>query len=429
MRKFINKLPIKGGFAKNALILTVGTSVAQAFPILFYPILGRIFSPSDFGLLATIASITAIITIISTGKYEASILIAKSNKEAANIIGLVLLLSFSILFISFIFLQIFSEQMSVWMNSPSLGKWLFVPAISGFAIVIYGCYNEWCVRNKYFVNLSWNKIINSSATTLSKLFFGLIKLLSGGLILGDLLGRIISACGCIYRAIKKDKNAFLQISFIEIKLVAKRYINFPKIYLPGQLLNTVGGQIPILLIGILFNSYEVGLFSMTMSLLSVPIIVISSAINDTFRQKANEEYHKNNQCRTIFVRMLKILSVVSLIGLGLLYFILPKLFELILGSQWLKAGEYSQILLLMICFSFVSNSLGSVLIIAEKLKISLLWQIYYFIISFASIIMGKYILNDIESTLYFYSIGMISVYTLQIILCYIFTVKRTNTTI
>ncbi len=429
MNKLLNKLPIKGEFAKNALILTLGTSVAQAFPILFYPILGRIFSPTDFGLLATITSITAILTIISTGKYEASILIAKTNKEAVNIIGLVLLLSFSFLFLSFIFLEIFSDQLSVLMNSPNLEKWLFVPAISGFSIVIFNCYNEWCVRNKYFVNLSWNKIINSSANTLSKLFFGLVKYLSGGLILGDILGRIISACGCVYKTIKKDKDIFFQISFREMKLSAKRYINFPKIYLPGQLLNTVGGQIPILLIAILFNSYEVGLFSMTMNVLSIPISVISLAINDTFRQKANEEYIIKGQCRDIFLKMFKLLSVFSIIGVMILFFILPKIFELVLGNQWIKAGEYSQILIFMIAFSFISNSLGSVLIIAEKLKISLLWQIYYFAISCGSILLGKYIFNNIESTLYFYSIGMITVYLLQIILNYIYSDKRVSFTI
>ena len=121
MRKLINKLPIKGEFAKNALILTVGTSVAQAFPILFYPILGRIFSPSDFGLLATLTSITAILVTLSTGQYQGSILIAKTKKEATNIIGLVLLLSFSILLITTIIFFVFSDLIAGSLNEPNNG--------------------------------------------------------------------------------------------------------------------------------------------------------------------------------------------------------------------------------------------------------------------------------------------------------------------
>ncbi len=423
MKRLLKLIPVNGEFAKNAIILTIGTSIAQAFPIIFYPILGRMFPPSEFGLLAILTSLTSILASISTGKYEGSILIANSKKEAANIIGLILILSSVILLIAFILFQIFSNQLSILMNVPNLKKWLFIPSLSGFLIVIYACYNEWCVRNKYFINLSFNKIINASSTTLSKFFFGLIKLINGGLILGDLLGRIISASGCIFRALKKDKEVFLHISFNHVKKVAKKYVNFPKLYLPGQLLNTIGGQMPVLLIGIFFNSTEVGFFSMTMNVLSIPISVISSAINDTFRQKANEDYIKKGQCRSIYIKMLKILSIFSLTSSIILYFILPKLFRIVLGSQWAKAGEYSQIILLMIAFSFISNSLGSVLIIAEKLKASLLWQVYYFLISFLSVIIGFYLFKDIKITLYFYSFGMISVYILQLLLNYKYSIK------
>ena len=290
MRSILSRFSIKSEFVKNAITLTFGTSVAQAFPLLLYPILARIFSPADFGLLTTLTSITSILVVLATGKYESCILIADSKNDAANIVGLTLLLSFIFLFISFIVLQLFSYKFVTWLNAPDLKMWLFVCPISAYVIIIFNCYNEWCVRNKYFVSLSWNKITNSAATTLSKLLFGFVKVVSNGLIIGDLIGRIISAGGCVFRALLKDRFELFQMSIKRMRYLAKRYFEFPKFSLPAQLLNTLGLTLPVLMIGAYFNSTEVGYYAMTMNVLTVPISVISVAIRDVFRQRANEEY-------------------------------------------------------------------------------------------------------------------------------------------
>lgn len=410
-------------FAKNALTLTIGTSVAQFLPFLFYPILGRIFSPDDFGLLATISSITAICVTLSTGKYEFSILIAESKQDAANIIGLVLLISFSFCLLLLVFFFLLSSQFSVWFNTPALERWVFIIPFSVFSIVIYNCYNEWCVRNKYFKSLSWNKIINASAIASSKLIFGLLNFLNGGLILGDLLGRLISAFGCVFRALHKDKEVFLKISLSSIKKLAYRYSNFPKFNLPAQLLNTIGGQLPIILIGVFFDRTQVGYYSMTASILSVPISVISLAIRDTFRQRAYEDYTKKGECRNLYVKTFKPLFYITAIATLSVYFFLPKLFLFVLGSQWETAGVYSQILLPMIALSFLSNSLGGVLIVTEKLKISMYWQIYYVSIIFISLYLSSTFSQDIKIVLLFYSLGLSTAYIIQMILSYKYAKK------
>lgn len=414
----IFKASLKSEFARNAYTLTLGTSIAQAFPLLFYPILGRIFTPAEFGLLATLTSITSILAVTATGKYESSILITKTKKDAVNIVGLVLILSVSFLLISCLILFVLSNQLNHWLNEPNLKKWLFVCPISAFAIIIFNCYNEWCVRNKYFIVLSWNKIKNSAAITLSKLFFGFIKISSSGLVIGDLIGRVFSAGGCIFSALRKDKSDFIQMSHKRMRVLAKRYIEFPKFIFPGQLLNTIGGQLPVLIIGSFFNSREVGYFSMTMSVLSVPISVISNAIRDVFRQRANEEYQKRGNCVHIFVRIIKKLAIWTALGCLILYFTLPTIFSLVLGDQWRTAGEYSKILCPMIALSFICDSLSGIFIITNKMKIALFWQMYYVGITILSLFVGYAFIQNIRATIICFAIGRCSAYLLDIYLSY-----------
>ena len=72
------------GFLTDAFIVTLGTIAAQVLPLIFYPVLTRLFSPADFGILATITAITGVLTVIVTGKYETIVLIVDDKKDTAG---------------------------------------------------------------------------------------------------------------------------------------------------------------------------------------------------------------------------------------------------------------------------------------------------------------------------------------------------------
>jgi O-antigen/teichoic acid export membrane protein len=405
VNKILNIIPIKGDFAKNALTLTMGTGIAQVFPMLFYPILGRIFTPAEFGLLATITSITSILTVLATGKYESSILITETKQAAADIIVFVLVLSFSFLLISFIVLQVFAGKLSELLEEPGIKKWLFVCPLSAFAIIIFNCYNEWCVRNKYFINLSWNKITNSSAVTLSKLFFGITRVLTYGLVIGDLFGRIISSAGCIFRALKNDRAEFLNFSFNRVVILVKQYTDFPKYSLPDQLLDTLNSQLPTLMIAYFFMSTEVGYYSMAGNLLSVPASVIAVAIRDVFRQRANEEWVKNGNCKNIYNETVRMMVYIIIPASILLIIVLPDLFSLVLGKNWRIAGIYARILIANEAILFIFHVVAAVFIIANKMKVSLIWQVFSVLITVISLCIGCLIFKDIKLALICYVIA------------------------
>lgn len=418
MKKKLHRITGKSEFAKNTLTLTIGTSIAQFFPLLFYPILGRVFTPEEFGLLAILGTITAILVVLATGKYDQGVLITESKKEAANLIGLSLFLSVVVLLISFVLFQLFSNHIAGWFNEPLLKNWLWVPPLNAFVIIVFNCFNEWCVRHKYFTTLSWNKITNAAAHTLGKVFFGFVRVTSNGLVIGDLVGRTISAGSCIFRAFKNDKDAFCAISFKEFKPLSTKYIDFPKYTLPDQLINSVGVALPVLFIGAYFNSTEVGYYSMTMQVLSLPISLISRAVRDVFRQRANEDYIQYGSCLSIYKRLLIRLSLFATIATFIVIAFLPSIFAFVLGKQWEIAGQYSQILLPMMALNFISMSLSGIFIVVRKMNISLYWQIYYLVITIVSLFIGVFIFKTILATLICFSIGRGSAYLLYILLSY-----------
>ncbi|MDO5615015.1 MAG: oligosaccharide flippase family protein [Cruoricaptor ignavus] len=415
---------IKGDFKKNALVLAGGTAVSQIINVIFYPILGRLFTPEEFGVFALLNTIVSILSVIATLKYEDAILIAKTKKEVVNIISLCLLLSVGILTVIFVTILCFSSFLANQLGVQDVAKWLFLCPINALALVVFNLYNEWCVKNKYFSYLSVNKVTSASTLSLGKLFFGMSKYFSGGgLILGDTIGRFATSIICVYRGWRLEKDFGSHFSFPMIKSSLKKYNDFPKFYLPDQLINKLGQALPIVLLGIFYTEKEVGFFSMTLAVLSLPVSVISIALKDVFRQKANQDFMEYGNCRPIFRKLFIRLFLLAFVGCLVLFFFMPSLFSLFLGEQWYMAGVYSQILLPMIAFSFVSMSLSGVLVIAKKLKQSMYWQILYLLITLLSLYIGYWYFKDIIFTLIIFSIGRSLAYAVYIAMSYKYAKK------
>lgn len=415
----------KSDFVRNSLTLTIGTFTAQFFPLIIYPILGRIYTPEQFGFLAAITSVTSILSVYSTGKYEQSILLAEDDEKAVNVVGLSLLLSFIVLLISTIPFIIFKESLGkIFKTDFSIG-WILVCVCSAFFINVFNCYNEWCVRKKQYKKLSLNKITNSASVSGCKLLFGFIKISSQGLVLGDFLGRLITAAACLVRMIMPDIKTFRRVTANGMYLQAKRYKDFPKYTMPAQLLNTLGASVPVLLIGYFFDGKTLGYYSMASSVLVLPINVVSLAVRDVFRQKANEEYRGKGEFKSLFVRIFKIAFWVAVVVAVPVFFFLPDIFQIVLGKDWIEAGIYSQIMLPMIVFDFVAMSLSGVLTITEKLKQQLWWQIYYVSVSILSVLAGCLFYDNIHTVLILFTIARLSAYLYLLLISYHYS-KNSN---
>lgn len=411
-------------FGKNIFTLTIGTTIAQILPFVFYPILGRIYNPEEFGFFYGVISIIPILTILSTGMLENAILIAETEVESNVIIKLILFRSVVILTLLAFFgytifmLTDFFDKYKIYTN------WIIVAVLISLFTVIYNVFNEWSIRLKQFRNLSLNKIYNSSFTSISKVFSKYFTFFSNGLIIGELIGKFFTSLICVFSILKFNKKILLPSSINQYKDAYNKHKNFPKYMLPDQLINTIGGSVHVYIIGIYFTASELGYLSMALSLLTVPVTVISSAIKDVFRQKANELYITTGSCRELYVKLLKPILILGLFIFVGLYFIVPFSFSLLLGKNWLIAAKYAQYLMPMFLFNFVSMSLGGVLIIANQIKVSFYWQIYNVVTTVFSLLAGAIYFNNLIITLILFMMAKSSSYLIYIILSYNYTKKK-----
>ena len=414
---------LQSEYIKNSLNLISGTFLAQIVPFLVYPVLGRMYSPADFTLLANYTALVTIISVIVSMQYRYAILIARTEKNAINILTLALLLTVigSLLFTSGLFL--FGDKVELLINQPGLTDYFMFIPVSIISINFFDLYNEWCVRHKYFSNLSANKIVNAATVSGVKMLLGFTTV-SNGLVYGDATGRFLSALFCYVAMLKKKCGFRHMISIIKLKYVARRYKGCPLNLMPSQLLNTIGGHFPVLILSAFFPANNVGQFTMAYSVIALPSVVVSLAIRDVFRQKANEEFVKTKNCKGIYMSTMKVVALMSLVGFSLVYLISPWLFPFFLGEEWSLSGNYARVLCPMIAINFVSEVGSGMFIIAEKMKESMYWQIAYVLLSLLSLWLSAIIWNDMVATIWCFTIARSVLYLINFRLTYLYSTGK-----
>ena len=82
--------------ARHVSIIAGGTVIAQAVGILTMPIVSRIYSPADYGIMAVYASVIAILGELSSFRYHLAIPLPKRERYANALVILSCQVHFSV---------------------------------------------------------------------------------------------------------------------------------------------------------------------------------------------------------------------------------------------------------------------------------------------------------------------------------------------
>lgn len=378
----------KSEFNKNVLTLMTGTTIAQAIPIAISPILTRIYTPEDFGVFALFLSILTIIGSIIDGRYHLAILVSKNDDDAINVasLGLSIATCFSILiFILIIFMH---KPILKILENSEIGLWLYFMPLVFFAIGLMNVLQYLNIRKKNYTDITKAKIYKSILMVFVQLIF--VKIKSGAT--GLITGYIVSIFFSNYLLSKKILHNFnlKKIKITNIKILAKRYISFPKFSLTGILMNSLSKNLVDIFIPIFFNLTTLGFYSLAQRLLLVPTVLIGSSISQVFFKEASVEKINTGKSILVFKKTLKKLTIISIPLFSIIFFISEDLFSLIFGETWRISGQYCKYLIPMIAITFIVSAVTPVDTVMEKQKFFLFFNIIYltailFIISMANL--------------------------------------------
>ncbi len=410
---------LSSDFTKNTITLVLGTAVAQSIPFLLHPFLRRIYSTEDFGAISIYLSLLGIISIASSLRYEAAVVLPKKDDDAANIFVLTFLINLGFTFLIYLALFLFKDKIVSFMNFPvHYANYLFLLPLVSFIFSVYQSMNYWLIRQKAFKASTKNKIVRRGVEGGVQVGLGLMNF-PGGLFLGDLAGNLANMFAG-YRQMLKNLFHPSNISLRHIRNMAAEYKQFPMFNLLPTLLSSLANAIPFLLINKYYSTEAVGFLDLTKLVLSIPLIFISATIAQVLFQQITV---KKNNSESIGHDIRKILILLMAIILFEMVIIFPfgkELFGFVFGSKYELSGYYSQLLIFSFASNFLSSTFSCVFITLNRLKLNAIWQILYFF-SICSLILFKD-LNIVDFLKVFVTID-VSMQVLYCILIYFIVVQ------
>ena len=357
---------LKSKSVRNVITLMSGTAIAQAIPIAISPILTRLYSPEDFGVLALYLSITSIISIIATGRYELAITLPEKDEDAIQIVWLACILTILVSASVFVIVLFFGSYITSLLQNEKIQKWLYFIPLTVFFSGVYSTFKYWHNRKKKYSVLSKGRVVQTFNTGAINLGIGAInKGGVGGLVFGNLIGQFLSSLYMGFVFFKNDRQN-IEVRKSKIKELAKRYSNFPRYDVMASFFNISANQLTHVFFNMFFGAITSGYYFLTQKIFTMPITLIAGAIQDVFKMEMIEVYLANGDTRRLYLKTLKRLVLLSILPTILIYFVSIDLFVLVFGVEWKPAGEFVQIMTPIFFLRFISFPLSYMVYIAEK---------------------------------------------------------------
>ena len=403
--------PNRSSFFTSVLKLVSGTTLAQAITILTAPIITRLFAPEAFGLLNVFTSLITIFTVVICLRYEFAIVLPDDDEDAANLVGLCILIALGISALAALVLLILGRPLVNLLKAPNLYTFLWLIPIGLLIQGFFQAFNYWNTRTKHFGRLSIARVSASLTTSaLPMLLASLGHATAASLVYSYIVGTFIYAC-VLGAQVLKDSGAlfyrFIQRSRMLVNL--KRYRKFPLVDSWGSFINNLSWQLPSLMLLYFFSETVVGYYSLSNRLILLPLTLIGNSIAQVF-------YQRSAELRTNPVNLSKSVELVfhRLTAIGLFPALIlgiagPQLFGIVFGANWVEAGRYTQILSPWMFVLFISTPLGNLFATLERQELSLIVNSIILLTRFASLAIGG-LTHNIYLTLIIWSVTGVLVY-------------------
>jgi Membrane protein involved in the export of O-antigen and teichoic acid len=384
---------------KNSATLLSANAISQGIAFAVLPVIARLYSPDELGILALFLGIEGLLSVIANGKYDSAIVLSKSKSMAANTFNLCFLINAVFSLLILIVLLLGSHSILSMLHYESLEGVIYYLPFFVFIVAFAQASIFWFNYNKRFALTArytlWQGLINNGL----KVGSGFLKAGLMGLVWANLSSHFISILSCFTR--KETWNQLFHFNKKEILAAASEHRKFPLYTLPHTFINMVSGNLPILLLSGYFGMAEIGLFSMGITIGFRPINLLSSSLDQVISQSMAERVNKLEPIWTILIQSIKkILLVVTPLFI-LAFFLSPLVLRYFLGERWEQSALYIQIMIPWLIISLFTASLSSIPPIFGKQRIALIIEIIYIVARLISLIIGIYIQNFVWAIILF----------------------------
>jgi O-antigen/teichoic acid export membrane protein len=390
MKALIKKLLPADRFARSVSILAGGTVAGQGIVVLSSPLLTRLYTPEDFGVLAVYAALLSIVGVIASLRYQLAIPLPEKDEEAANVVALSLMVVLAVSLLTAVIVFFWGHAIAALANTPALAGYMWLLPVGLLVVGVYQVFNNWAIRTKSFAAIARTKLTQSASMVAIQIAGYALGPLA--LLVGRVFGLAAGTSSLGLLAVRTKWSAFRSVNMQGVIHAAGRYRRFPIFSTWGAAFNTAGQQLPPLLFAAFFSASAAGIYMLAHRVLAMPMTLIGMAIADVFFSQAPVA-HRNGQLAPLVAGIHEKLAQIAMPPALILIIAGPELFSLIFGHSWRQAGEFAQWMAPWIYLVFITSPLSRLYLVLEKQAQGMLFDGSLFGVRILTILIGSHYEN------------------------------------
>lgn len=395
-------------FLRSVAMVAGGAVLAQGVTVAVTPLLTRIFTPEEFGILAAFTSALTILLSIASLRYELAIPQAKYKKYAIELVYL----CFAILFVVSLLVSFFlMVSWPIWSVATKNYIWL-LPVGLLFAGA-FQVANYWAIREKSFFALSKANVNRSIIQAFLQICFGLLS--GGALVL--IVGYVVSQALGAHRILVMATHGSKIPNLARLKAIAKKYIKFPLFSAPASILNAGAIHLTPFIIIYFFGAFEAGLFTLAQRAMGAPMAFLGSAIANVYLSEIPRLNEKSpEKMLNFYIRSMKMLLAVGVPVVLAATTVLWWGVTLIFGREWSGVSTLVVVLAPFFLGQFVVAPLSQTLNVLGRQDIQLIWDLFRMIIPNTLFVFASVLGYSFDFALASYSLSMLILYVINVLL-------------
>ena len=403
-----------GGVFRGMTTLALGTGGAQLIGIAAIPILTRLYSPEDFGVLAVFTALVALLAPLVTLRYVLALPLPRHDGVAINLLALSLGLMLTLSMLISFALWGWGAPLLALLSMEVLAPWWWLIALGVLGTATSEMLIMWATRRRAYKVIAQTTVTKIAAGAVVKIALGL----AGFAPLGLLLGQIVAQAGGIGRLLREFVAEFRanwqHLRTSRIQKAAWRHRGFPIWRVPSQFLMISSVHAPMLFMAGLYDAQTTGQLGIAIMALAVPVSLLGGTTAKAFfAEAAALGARRAPEIRTMLRSILFRLGLLSLPPALILLFFGPGLFPLLFGASWDMAGLFAQALAPYLFFQFLQTPVAHVFYLFDGQR-QLLWLNMQRVVLLVGIFGASYQLAwTAEQTVWAYAMGLSGHYALS----------------
>jgi O-antigen/teichoic acid export membrane protein len=361
---------LRDRFLRRLALLSGGTLVGHGIVVLVSPLLTRLYTPEEFGLLGVFTALSGILGSSIALRYDFAVPVVAADDEATDLVAVAQAATVSLTL---------GLGLVVWWLGPWLADLTNTPRLSSvlwllpLALLLWGGslpLTLWSIRGDAYRRVAFNKTLRFLTQGVAQVGLGLLGSGGPGLVLGLVLGYLVSL-GHFLLALPATARARLRaVRPARLGELAARHWRYPAFSCSSGLLQSATRFLPTILMAALYGPMVAGWFALAERMLDLPVALLSNTASAVYLGELRGL--DSAARRRLFRRTAGRFLLLGGLGMAPLLVAGPGLFALVFGEPWRTAGMMAQYLVAVQLARFVVIPISQTLNVLQRQDLHLL---------------------------------------------------------